>query len=614
MTWRGYLGWMALAAATLAVAVLPEVLTLPEPDHVIAFDHAVYQADGDRAQNVSLPHAIYPRLSQQPKTLRYLLEFQLQTVPENDLFLYIPTSNRRLSIALNGKILFNTASSTFFWAGPLVSTATVVQLPRAALVAGGNQLAITVVNGQFAVPTYLSRIYIGSEASLVPFSTLRILLVDQLNSVDLAAHVLLLLAVIFAYLLRPKDPLFAWLAVFAVVGLTVAVGMSFGFQPPLEGILPYFVALVPLSGILFVGTSLALIERPPPKALFLAAAAISILLLPFAVADTGLSRMILAASSAAIMIVALVAGTGVVAWGALRHGGFSARLMLAPSFLLAWFAVRDAYVTLTLPAHAFNPLIGYVRPIYIAGLIIVLMRRMVVSLDQVDRANETLNIKLAERETELAALHEQQRARIARSVREQERQRLTHDLHDGISGHLVSIIAMSERASGDAKPIEKAAREALDDLRLVIYSLDLGDRELPVALANLRERLVPQLQRMGIDLDWSMANLPEVSGVTPGNALAVLRILQEAITNAIKHGPARRIVTRGATATDGMAAIMVENDGCGFVENGCGRGLTNMRQRAEQLHGKLTIGTVGQGVRLTLLLPSRLPDFEDEVA
>ena len=174
----------------------------------------------------------------------------------------------------------------------------------------------------------------------------------------------------------------------------------------------------------------------------------------------------------------------------------------------------------------------------------------------------------------------------------------------------MSIIALSER-TGD-KSTEQAAREALNDLRLVIYSLDLGDRELPLALANFRERLIPQLQRLGVELDWSIADLPEVSGVTPGNALAVLRILQEAITNALKHGPARKITIRGAPSADGMVAITLENDGRRFVENNGGHGLGNMRRRAQQLHGKLNIDAVAQGTKLTLLLPLCLPDFEDE--
>jgi len=193
-------------------------------------------------------------------------------------------------------------------------------------------------------------------------------------------------------------------------------------------------------------------------------------------------------------------------------------------------------------------------------------------------------------------------------VRAHERQRLTHDLHDGISGHLVSIIALSERA--ETRPIEQAAREALNDLRLVIYSLDLGDAELILALANFRERLIPQLHRLGLELDWSMANLPDVTGVTPGNALAVLRIVQEAITNALKHGPARRISIRGSAAADGMAAITIENDGRPFVADSGGRGLDNMRRRADGLGARLCLESLEHGTRVTLLLPGHLPDVQ----
>jgi signal transduction histidine kinase len=242
------------------------------------------------------------------------------------------------------------------------------------------------------------------------------------------------------------------------------------------------------------------------------------------------------------------------------------------------------------------------------------MRRLAISLHRLDDANENLNRRLAAREAELDALYRQERMKAARLIREQERQRLTRDLHDGISGHLVSIIAMAEHAGGEVQPIELAARQALDDLRLVIYSLDLGDRELPLALANFRERLIPQLRRLGVELDWSTAELPEVSGVTPGNALTILRIMQEAITNALKHGPARRIVIRGAAADGGRAAIIVENDGRPFAVERYGNGLRNMRQRADQLQGEVALEPLDSGARLLLLLPTSLPSGQDETS
>lgn len=609
MTWLRNIGWVALTLAILAAGAVPDLVTLPKPEGALVLERATYLPDTGTSSEVSLPHAIFPQLSQHPDSVRYFIDFNLKAVPDKPLFIFIPSINRRISLAFNGETLFGFESSSF-WTGPLIGASVMVRLPHSTMAVGRNLLTVAVDSGPFAVPTYLSRIYVGTEEALAwPFKV-RTFFEGQLKTMALAAHVLLGVGLIFAYFFRPNDPLFAWLAVLNVVSLIVAIGLFIGWQPALYRILPYVVILTPASALLFFGVALALIHVHPPKALAYAVIATPFALLPCALIDTTLAKTISAGIGLATVIVSFVAAAGLMALGAFRQRDADARLMLGPYCLMAWFAVRDAYVTATLPEHGFDLLGAYPRPLFLAFLTAVLMRRMAVSLDQVDRANETLNIKLAEREAELAAFHRQERAKTANLVREQERQRLTHDLHDGISGHLVSIIALSERV-GD-KAIEQAAREALGDLRLVIYSLDLGDRELPLALANFRERLVPQLQRMGIELDWSIVNLPEVSGVTPGNALAVLRILQEAITNAIKHGPARRIVIRGAAATDGMAMITIENDGRSFVESGGGHGLANMRRRAEQLRGRLTIGSVEQGVKITLLLPSCLPDFEDE--
>jgi signal transduction histidine kinase len=253
---------------------------------------------------------------------------------------------------------------------------------------------------------------------------------------------------------------------------------------------------------------------------------------------------------------------------------------------------------------------AYLRPLMLLVTMIVLMRRLAFSLNSLDAANETLRRRLSEQEAELSRFHREERGHVASAVREQERQRLTRDLHDGLSGHLVSIMALAERDAGP-RGIEAAAREALEDLRLVINALDIGDQDLPLALAGLRERLEPRLRRLGVAFAWSMDGLPDISGVTPSSALIVLRILQEAVTNAHKHGPAQRIAVRGG-ARDGHALIVVENDGApgaGERTAGSGHGLGNMRRRAEQLGGSLELSRTGEGARLELVLPLALPEI-----
>lgn len=126
------------------------------------------------------------------------------------------------------------------------------------------------------------------------------------------------------------------------------------------------------------------------------------------------------------------------------------------------------------------------------------------------------------------------------------------------------------------------------------------------ALSGLRERMERQLRRLGIGLDRSTANLPEISGVTPTHALNVLRIMQEAVTNAIAHGKARHIRVYGNATADGRACLSIGNDGIPFSPQPGGHGLNNMQRRVGQLGGEIRIERLPGGSRLQLLLPLQL--------
>jgi signal transduction histidine kinase len=294
------------------------------------------------------------------------------------------------------------------------------------------------------------------------------------------------------------------------------------------------------------------------------------------------------------------------------HARLWDRSLLAATFALTgWYGLRDIGI-LTVVLDGGVLLTPHLRPLTIVAVFILLMRRLASSLEQLDGVNETLRQKLSAQENELSSLHLSERLRMAQAAREDERGRLMRDLHDGVSGHLVSIIALSQAPTANPAAIERTARSALDDLRLVINSLDLDDSDLILALASLRERLEPQLRRLGVELDWSMENLPQVTGVTPSNALAVLRILQEATTNALKHGePSPRITIHGATRADGAATIVVRNNMRAAADatdaSSCkGHGLDNITRRAQKLGGNASFDRDGEQATLTLVLPAQL--------
>jgi signal transduction histidine kinase len=105
-------------------------------------------------------------------------------------------------------------------------------------------------------------------------------------------------------------------------------------------------------------------------------------------------------------------------------------------------------------------------------------------------------------------------------------------------------------------------------------------------------------------MDWAVEDLPPLEWLNPPDALQVLRIVQEVLTNVLKHAQARTV--RIATACDGSEVkVLVEDDGVGFdpASAGRGRGLSHLRQRAARLGGSIEIeSTPGTGTRVRLNL------------
>src|SRR4029079_13392416 len=112
-----------------------------------------------------------------------------------------------------------------------------------------------------------------------------------------------------------------------------------------------------------------------------------------------------------------------------------------------------------------------------------------------------------------------------------ERTRLMRDLHDGLGGQLVSIVALSERGHEGAT-ITDAARAALKDLRLVIDSMDDIGGDLMLALGSWRERAAAQLRPHDIALDWRVGTppgLPLHPELRPGHVIPTVPIPHQAL-------------------------------------------------------------------------------------
>jgi signal transduction histidine kinase len=139
-----------------------------------------------------------------------------------------------------------------------------------------------------------------------------------------------------------------------------------------------------------------------------------------------------------------------------------------------------------------------------------------------------------------------------------ERQRLLRDLHDGVGASLISALKMIEHGRLSLDDAATVLRECLDELRLVVDSLEPLEHDLVTLLASLRYRLGGRLERAGIAIDWQMGEVPPLPWLDARAALEVLRILQELLSNILKHARATRVrISVNLDAPPATAAMAV---------------------------------------------------------
>jgi signal transduction histidine kinase/ligand-binding sensor domain-containing protein len=196
-----------------------------------------------------------------------------------------------------------------------------------------------------------------------------------------------------------------------------------------------------------------------------------------------------------------------------------------------------------------------------------------------------------------------------------ERTRIARELHDTVASSLAGLAfhlddARQAMANDDPSRVEErleqaatVARQCLTETRRSLLALrpELLERmDLSEALqALVRQTAAPD----GVVLTCEISGLPR--RLDDAVEQHVLRIAQEAITNAVRHSGARRIVTTLHYGNEALH-LTVTDDGIGPPADSAGFGLTSMRERAEQLGGRVMIaGGEGEGTSVRLLVPLR---------
>jgi signal transduction histidine kinase len=224
---------------------------------------------------------------------------------------------------------------------------------------------------------------------------------------------------------------------------------------------------------------------------------------------------------------------------------------------------------------------------------------------------------LVRHERDLVAQLREAQAGLAEQAKTQERNRIARELHDVI-GHTLTVsllhvqsarLAVEHDPSDASRALaeaERLGRECLAEVRMTVGMLrqDGGaDGNAPLPGVDGLPALVERFQSAGADVTLTVegdtGRLPSTTG------LAVYRIVQEALTNAVKHAPGAPTAVRVAV---GAGTVTLTADSRAEPGTGTGLGVVSMRERAESLGGSCEAGPGGRGwlVRATFPLDAGL--------
>lgn len=203
------------------------------------------------------------------------------------------------------------------------------------------------------------------------------------------------------------------------------------------------------------------------------------------------------------------------------------------------------------------------------------------------------------------------------TVQEEERRRISRDLHDDINQRLAMLIVQAESLEASLPPsagacskelrsIQDRLTELSDDVRHLAYQFHpsiLDDLGLPVALQRLVDDCAA---RSNLAISVEVAASPQA--IPQAVSTCLYRIAQECLANVMKHARATRLLVSLASTPEAIT-LTVQDDGIGFdtqhaVDNPRGLGLVSMAERVRLVHGTVTIDSIlQQGTRLSITVP-----------
>ncbi|MBI5790679.1 MAG: hypothetical protein HZA63_04300 [Rhodocyclales bacterium] len=604
---------LLLAGLMPAVAIADAVETITEPASAARLrDNALLPPDAGQAwEIVALPDNRRPPLIGLEPAAWYRVEFTA-TAPDpagESWAVYVPFLRDGGRIFLNGHLIEHIAESDEFlrvkWERPHL-----VSLPDKLLREGSNTL---LVRTQPRLDVGFPRLSFGPASPLRDLQERRGFMVLTLPQITIVFCILVSLFTLFIWAMRPGERLYG------LFGLTVLLWglrtLTFLIETlPLDYWWSWRLAYHATTGgfIALLAVFCAQFAELRPRRGVWSALFAYWLICPVAMvgfgnaADLWMHRVWIAG-----FIPVALAAAGMICLAAWRQRTATAYALLAGLVLAVLSGIHDYLLVVgrlaaILPDWAGHRLFLMHHGANLLLLVMggILAQRFIRVLFDLEFLNRDLERRIAEREAQLDAQFQRAHALERERATVEERRRIMQDMHDGLGSQLFQSLSRAER--GDLAPPEMAhsLRSCIDEMRLALEALGTPDDSFLDAIADFRFRWERQFDTAGVRSHWRVEASAETLKFPPRTTLQYLRIIQEALTNVLKHARASEVRVSIAGCGDALH-IQIEDDGVGMTEDSGspGHGLRNMRRRAFLLGAELNIGSAQGRTRVALRAP-----------
>ncbi len=547
---------------------------------------------------VDLPY----RIPRERKDETTLVGFVL-TLPDHEThgardYLYMPSAPRDVAVAPLRETLRLPHGLYNTWRQPVVTEIDPVQNEYRLVVAWHSAEGLTLYPMRF-----------GTRVQVKPYADRRRAATFGLAVTSIVLSLAIFCVSVAVVAAKRDERVFFWLAASSPPALFVAV--MYARQSDLVSP-SYDIALIVLATMFYVSFVLRFVNRLMEvhmpvmerfNLLISYANAVAVILTPPAyLVPVSAAFASIGIVWALVILVVVVLNTQAMG----RSGSFGLYTLLVTSLSLG----SHEMIMYTTELEIGPMLLGQALPAVMgASALWLLVRRLQTSLADLGRMNETLESAVVEKTRELEENYELVTASRTSAALDEERRRMLIELHDGVGGHITNILAYVEESGTPDPVLEDALEDALREIGVIMDGLTSLQAPLPAVLGSLRHRYEPLLDRLGIRIDWRVSGDDRLPQISPERMMDFVRLVQEALNNAVKHAQASKI-----TVETRPNAVVIEDDGIGLSQSrstkgtalSSGLGIASMTSRATRLGGTLTIEDVGHGTRVTLKWPSGL--------